>query len=196
MRTRCRESLAARRPWRTSLAAVCLAAALTACETVAFAPPGDDVRDQLGEVAVVSLPLAVRGPIEDPVKGVGAGTMSGAGQGALGSLAGGASVCQGGEPYSCAAGLALGIAFALPAAIVGGIVGASRAHPAEDVDAASAALRAALDDANPSSDIARYMVELQAPRVAPRLHLKVDMLDRASIGYDTLAKQGLARSSI
>ena len=190
--TGCRECPAARRPWRMSLAAACLLAALAACETVEFAPPGDDVRGRLGEVAVVSLPLAVRGPIADPVKGAGAGMMSGAGQGALGSLAVGASVCYSGHPYGCAAGVALGIVLALPAAIVGGIVGASVAHPAEEVDMATVALRGALDGATPSSEIARYMVELRGPRVAPVLHLGNGAPDRASVGYDALAKQGLA----
>jgi hypothetical protein len=136
-----------------------LAAGLPGCATTEFAPPAPEVRAQLGAVTVVPVSARASRAVDDPVKGAGRGALSGAGQGAASGFLVGASFCQTPDPLACAFGLVLGTALAVPGAVVGSIAGASLAHPAEEVEAATASLVAAMADARPHEDVARQIAE-------------------------------------
>lgn len=127
-------------------ACVIVVAALSGCAaTQEFPPPSEDLRQQLGRLALVSLDAEHNPSLDTPAKGSGAGALKGAEQGAVNSIGFGLAGCSGApDPYVCGAGLALGLAMAPIAALVGAGIGAGRAHSAEEVEAADAALGAAL----------------------------------------------------
>lgn len=128
-------------------------AALAGCAAVEVPPPTPEIRAQLGGIEVEVLAIEAQDEMTTPAKGQGQGAASGAGQGALGSLAGGASICQAGEPFACLFGLALGIAVAPVAAVIGAGVGASKAHSEGEVLLAETNLRAALDELSLDRDL-------------------------------------------
>jgi|GEM_PF-2106315 len=133
---------------RKLLASFVVFLALGACAQPRFYPPDPETRAQLDGIAVVAegrAPSPVRP--DRPVEGAGEGAASGAGQGALGSVMGGAYAgASSGDPLGFVVLTALGIVLAPPAAVIGGVVGASRAHSADEVQAADEALRAGLAD--------------------------------------------------
>lgn len=116
------------------------------CAERRFYPPPPDVRANLTDIAVIASAGAAAPSLPDsPVKGAGQGAAVGAGQGAVGSLAGG---LQAGaatrDPLGAIFMTALGVVLAPPAAVIGGVVGASRAHPADEVTAAERNFRQTL----------------------------------------------------
>jgi hypothetical protein len=131
---------------------------LPGCTQRYYAPPPRAQLDGLTQLSlkVTAAPTALF--LDKPVSGSEDGALTGAAQGGGGSLMGGASVCQGGEAYSCAAGLFLGIILAAPAAIIGGVVGASLAREAEEVDSAALTLEKALADVKVTDGIRAALV--------------------------------------
>ena len=170
-----------------ALVCLVLAAGLSGCARTEFAPPGSEIRAQLGAVTVVPVAAKTSREVDDPVTGAGRGALAGAGQGAGMGFYTAASLCQTGDPNACAFGILLGTALAVPGAVVGSFVGAIRAHPAEEVEAATASLVAAMADARPHEDLAR--------RIAEAEHLPHDLRagDAADSGprdYPRLAEDG------
>lgn len=155
-----------------------------------FSPPDADVRAQLGAVKVIPVSARTSRDVDDPVKGAGRGALVGAGKGAAGGFAAGASLCQTGDPLFCGVGLVLGAALAVPGAVVGSGVGASLAHPAEEVEAATENLIIALADARPHEEVAWRISMVQLPN---RLQVGeaedsewADYRDLADEGWDTV----------
>ncbi len=177
------------------LPAVALLVGFSACSQVAYPPPSEELRARLGAIMVV--PLTWQGAVapDTPTKRRGAGALSGAGQGAAGSLSTGASFCQFNDPFFCAFGLVLGIAVAPVAALVGAGVGASRAHSEAEVVAAEASLRHTLDEAalpeilaaRVGAAAARHAdLVLAAPRLTDHDLRAPDFADWAELGADTV----------
>ncbi len=148
-----------------------------------------EVREKLGVIGVVAVSSRKTSEPKAPVKGAGSGALMGAGQGALGSVFAGGQACQSGEPFFCAFGLALGIVLAPPAALIGGVVGASRAHPAEEVQAADASLRTALAETKPHEHLRDWLVNVGRERTGFTLLNLSDV--KPGIGYRTLATEGV-----
>src|SRR5262249_22206645 len=133
--------------------ALCAMGALTLAACTTTRPPDADplpaeVRNNLVTISVVTTPAyAVLGQdIETPVAGAGRGALHGAGQGAVGSVAAGFVSSNG-------AGLVVGILLAAPAGLVGGVVGAARAHSSAEVAETDAAIREVLAAAHPENDV-------------------------------------------
>ncbi|MEJ2122811.1 MAG: hypothetical protein P8Z76_19340 [Alphaproteobacteria bacterium] len=116
-------------------------------------PPSAELRAQFGPMAVVSAGRSAPPSIQTPVRGAGQGAAMGAGQGALGMIVGGAGS---GSP----GGLIIGVALAPVAAIVGGVIGAARAHPDKEVTAAQSAMTKALRELDFENRLRDKFVEI------------------------------------
>jgi hypothetical protein len=126
--------------------------------------------------------------MDEPVKGSGEGALSGAAQGAAGPLTFGVGSCQGG-PFFCVVGLALGIALAVPSAMVGGVVGAVNAHPEEEVDAATQNLLSALVAAAPDDALAANLPDMG--RMIAGVDLKLNDWEQGrAVDYEPLIDKG------
>jgi len=116
-------------------------------------PPSSELRAQFGRMAVISAGRGTPPSIQSPVRGAGQGAAMGAGQGALGMIVGGAGS---GSP----GGLIIGVALAPVAAIVGGVIGAARAHPDKEVTAAQSALTKAFGELDFENRLRDKFVEI------------------------------------
>lgn len=183
------------RPY-TIFLSLTLVVALWGCATVEFPPPSAYAREQFGDIALVSVPSEYTIDLDTPAKGKGAGALSGAGQGALGSLEFGAGACQGGGGelggLVCVFGLALGIAFAPVAALIGAGVGASEAHSEGEVVEADANLQAALADVKPHEALRDQVIAAVGDHTdlklveRPVAHYEANSQDLANEGPDTV----------
>lgn len=145
-------------PRSTIVVAVMTASVLSACTPKSFAPPPQALRDDIDRIEL-NVSVAPQLQLREPVSGAGEGALTGAAQGAGGSLYVGASMCQAGDALSCAVGLALGIIVAPVAAVVGAGVGAAKARPTKDVEHANRAIRAALDQSDVKLGLERALLD-------------------------------------
>lgn len=169
---------------------------VTACETVEFEPPSAAIRQQMGRIAVVSLPYQPFSKMAEPTKGAGEGAATGAGQGAIiGGLGPIRGFCGTGDPWACLFGVALGAVLVLPSAAIGGVVGAVRSHPEEEVNAASKNMEQAVRNAEISESVQRQfqlmgvglgLEPLQAAFTDERTSYDREYLKTA--GYDSLVE--------
>jgi hypothetical protein len=122
------------RPVRSNIYAVVALAGLflASCAETKFLPPSPEIRQHLAVTSVRSLPEVQPSEPQAPVAGVGRAALTGAGQGAAIGFLTGAVACAGG-PLLCGLGVIAGAAFAVVGALIGAIIGAAKAHSAQDV---------------------------------------------------------------
>ncbi len=176
--------------WRRFIGVLLITvSALGGCAKLEFAPPPQALRAQFGTVRTVALPSEPVVTPDSPVKGTGSGAMSGAGQGFAGSIVGGLYAgASSGNPLGLVVGVALGVVIAPFAAIVGGVVGASRAHPAEEVEAAHLTFGRILAQVKPDVELAERLVE----SIERRTDVPVaDLTIAKPTGYQAWADDGI-----
>jgi hypothetical protein len=113
-------------------------------------PPSEAVREKLGTVGIVSADFVPKAEICKPM-GKGAGAASGAGTGALGTMAAGAWT---GDPF----GLLLGVALAPVGAIVGSVVGAVKGVSSEHVKKAEDAINKTISELKIQANMRDYVL--------------------------------------
>ncbi len=150
---------------RMRLPVLAMLTGLAACaaEMQSYPPPSAEMREQLGSSPLVPVRYEQMVAPDDPNSGAGAGALAGAGNGAL--LGGGIGAFPGtllcSAPVTCLFGLPLAIVGGGIGAIAGGVVGAGvgagMALDPEEVEAASANLRAALEDVTMTEDLLGHL---------------------------------------
>jgi len=170
---------------------VSFASLLAGCTTVEYLPPPQEMREQLGNVAIVSRPVDPSLEVDEP-PGTGTGALLGAGMGAAFGLSLGVKGCAGSGDRSgivCTMSFAVGVILAVPAALIGSVAGAAAAPPSDDVKAATISLVRALEDARPNQAL-QYNLSEEALR--KRLcHLRsVEVNSLTTTGYSHLEAAG------
>ncbi len=135
-------------------------------------------------IAIRSVPYE-RGaaPFDPPVKGAGAGTAQGAGEGTLGWIGG----CALGS-----AGILLPICLVLTpvATVTGAIAGAGASHSAKEVTSATTALKNALNEAAPAEALKQAVVRKIRETRRARYEVRALSESEASLSYAELSKLG------
>jgi len=171
---------------------------LASCAETKFLPPSPEIRQRLAVTSVRSLPDVQPSEPQAPVEGAGRAALTGAGQGAAIGFLTGAVACAGG-PLLCGLGVVAGAAFAVVGAPIGAIVGAARAHSAQDVRIADASLRAALGQLRPSAMLRDKIVAAAREKTRYDLRPEEAPLGKAQQdlnGHDLASVMELAVSQI
>jgi hypothetical protein len=143
-----------------------------------------EVRENLGTIGIVTTTSRAAPEVTSPVGGGGKGAVQGAAEGAVAVFKGGLT-----EPH-----LAVLIWITAPVgALVGGVVGAAKAHSKEEVAATEIGLREALTMSQPERDLVEQVSSV-AERDAPQYLIrkwpdKDDQIGRAR--YNSLLKLGI-----
>jgi hypothetical protein len=155
------------------LVALVLIVALSGCSTVQTVPPAPaEVCAQPGLWAVLARPReATAGGPPTPLSG-GRAAAAGAWKGGAGSVETGAEVfaLSGSDPLAGILVLALSIAIAPVAALIGAGAGIGVAHPEAEIAAAKKSMTDALDAAKPAGAIRARVVALGQERAARQMY--------------------------
>lgn len=149
---------------------IAFALLVAGCETPALvAPPSDELRAEIKVLGLTAPDERRLDRPEEPVKGTGDATLTGAGQGAAVAFVPAAAACEAGDGYSCVTFIVLGAVVAPVTAVIGAGLGAARSHSAEEVESSQAAFADILAKARPNAALAKRFSELAGEKVGMRI---------------------------
>jgi hypothetical protein len=167
---------------------------LVGCSHVSPKPVPEDVRAQLGPVAVIPARFEAKTELRMPAKGGVAGTGRGAATGALKGMSLATELGRGCQGYGCIFSLALIPAGGLIGGLVGAIHGGLTAVPAAAVEDGSAELRSAMAELDLQETLGHRVFRAAQAQTCHRLVIDNENGPRGrkeKIGYQPLVADGI-----